>query len=197
VPSSAVHTFTDPDDYGAKIRATTSEVTITGRGCFDAKHVCIDLHGLWMQRFSDNLPRIIHAACISGRAMIQFRTTPGPSLVWGGRDMRPTNIVRHSDGESTFQRSSGSASLGSMSLPLEDLATFSESMAKVDLTPPPDATMVAPPPTAMARLQRLHAAAASLAETAPEIIANPDAARGLEQALIEAMVDCLASGDVR
>ena len=44
----------------------------------------------------------------------------------------------------------------------------------------------------MAKLQRLHAAAGHLAEEAPEIIANPDAARGLEQALIEAMVGCLA-----
>ena len=46
----------------------------------------------------------------------------------------------------------------------------------------------------MARLQRLHAAAGHLAETAPEVIAHPEAARGLEQALIEAMVDCLNRG---
>ena len=43
----------------------------------------------------------------------------------------------------------------------------------------------------MARLQRLHAAAGQLAKDAPEIIAHPEAARGLEQALIEAMVGCL------
>jgi AraC-like DNA-binding protein len=48
----------------------------------------------------------------------------------------------------------------------------------------------------MATLLRLHAAAGRLAEEAPEIIANPDAARGLEQALIQAMVDCLGIGDV-
>jgi len=43
----------------------------------------------------------------------------------------------------------------------------------------------------MARLQRLHAASARLAEDAPEIIAHLEAARGLEQALIHAMLDCL------
>jgi AraC-like DNA-binding protein len=48
----------------------------------------------------------------------------------------------------------------------------------------------------MARLQRLHVAAGRLAEEAPEIIANPDAARGLEQALIEAMIGCLSQGEV-
>jgi AraC-like DNA-binding protein len=64
-------------------------------------------------------------------------------------------------------------------------------MAGRDLTPPRDTMIVTPPPSAMTKLQRLHAAAGHLAETAPEIIANPDAARGLEQALIEAMVGCL------
>jgi AraC-like DNA-binding protein len=49
----------------------------------------------------------------------------------------------------------------------------------------------------MARLRRLHGAAVHLAHTAPEIIANPDAARGLETALAEAFVDCLATGRPR
>jgi transcriptional regulator GlxA family with amidase domain len=35
-----------------------------------------------------------------------------------------------------------------------------------------------------------------LAEHAPAIIAHPEAARGLEQALVGAMVDCLAIGNV-
>jgi AraC-like DNA-binding protein len=43
----------------------------------------------------------------------------------------------------------------------------------------------------MARLQRLHAAAEYLARNAPEIIANPEASRGLEQQLIHAMVESL------
>lgn len=49
----------------------------------------------------------------------------------------------------------------------------------------------------MDRLQRLHAAAGYLAEHTPEVIANPDAARGLEQALIAAMADCLCTTDSR
>jgi AraC-like DNA-binding protein len=49
----------------------------------------------------------------------------------------------------------------------------------------------------MAKLQRLHAAVARLAEEAPEIVAQPEPARGLEEVLIEAMVDALASREVR
>jgi AraC-like DNA-binding protein len=60
-------------------------------------------------------------------------------------------------------------------------------------TPRVDEEIVTPPPAAMAKLQRLHAAAGHLAEQAPEIITRPEAARGLEETLIEAMVDCLVA----
>ena len=61
-------------------------------------------------------------------------------------------------------------------------------MAGCDLSPPNDMLSLTPVPHAMAKLQRLHAAAGQLAENAPAIIADPEAARSLEQALIEAMV---------
>jgi AraC-like DNA-binding protein len=111
--------------------------------------------------------------------------------------MSSSDILRHTKREEYHQRSSGSARFGTMSLPVDDLVAVGEAMAKVDLTPPPDALLVTPSPAAMAKLQRLHAAAARLAEDAPEVITKPEAARGLEQALIEAMVDSLTSRDVR
>jgi AraC-like DNA-binding protein len=191
MPSSAVWTFTDPDAYAGSIRATNAEVTITGRGRFTAHLIRIDLHRLWLQRFSDNLPRIAHSANITGRSIISFRTKPGPSLLAGGLEIHPTNVLRHSHAEDYHQRSSGAASFGAMSMPLEDMASVGEAAAGLDLTPPRDPMLVSPPAAAVARLQRLHAAAGHLAEAAPEVIANPDAARGLEQALIEAMVACL------
>ena len=189
MPSSAVQTFTDPDDYSAAIRATRAELTVTGRGHFAAKITRIDLHRLWMQRFSDNLPRVAHSAAMTGRAIISFRTKPGPSLLWSGVEMQPTSIIRHSQGnKDSFQHSSGSACWGAMSLPEEELVSVGAAIAGVDPAPPRDALIVTPSPSAMAKLQRLHAAAGQLAEDAPAVIAHPEAARGLEQALIEALV---------
>jgi AraC-like DNA-binding protein len=65
-------------------------------------------------------------------------------------------------------------------------------MAGRDLTPPPNALTFRPSPQALARLRQLHSAAGTIADRAPEIIENPQAARGLEQALIGAVVGCLA-----
>jgi AraC-like DNA-binding protein len=197
MPSSAVHTFTDPDDYTAAFRTTTAECAITGRGRFAAKLIRINLHRLWLHRYSDNLPRVAHSATIKGRAIISFCTRPGPTQLSGGAEMHPTNIARLPEGVSSFLHSSGSASWGGMSLSVEDMDTVGAAMVGCDLTPPRDRLIVAPPAAAMAKLQRLHAATGQLAEEAPEIIAHPEAARGLEQALLEAMVDCLASPEAR
>jgi AraC-like DNA-binding protein len=78
-----------------------------------------------------------------------------------------------------------------MSLPVDKIVALS-AMAGRDLVAPRDTLRFRPRPSAMARLQWLHATAASLATEAPGIICNSEAARGLEQALIDAMVDCLS-----
>src|SRR5271169_4410812 len=197
MPSGAIHPFTEPKDFAGKNRATKAEMTVMGRGQFNAKLTRIDLHRLWMQRFSDNLPRVAHSAAMTGRAIISFRTKPGPSLLWSGVEMQPTNIIRHSQGKDSFQHSSGSACWGAMSLPEEEMVSVGAAIAGVDLAPPRDALIVTPSPAAMAKLQRLHAAAGQLAEDAPAVIVHPEAARGLEQALIEALVGCLGQGEVR
>jgi|ERR1700730_5843716 len=90
MPSSAVRTFSEPDDYAAAIRATRAELTVTGRGDFVAKLIRIDLHRLWMQRFSESVPRILHSAITPGRACITFRTQSGPSLFWNGVELQST-----------------------------------------------------------------------------------------------------------
>jgi AraC-like DNA-binding protein len=191
MPSSAVDTFADPGDYAMAIRATTIDLTVTERGHFIGKRIRIDLHRLWMQRLSENLPRTLHSAFVPRRAIVTFRTRPGPSLAWGGAELQPSNIIRHNEGESAFQHSSGPACWGAMSLPVADMVSVGAAIAGLDLTPPKDPLVLSPSPAAIGTLQRLHAAAGDLAENAPEIIANPEAARGLEQELIEAMIGCL------
>ena len=80
-----------------------------------------------------------------------------------------------------------------MSLPVADMVTAGAAMAGLDLTPPKYPVMLTPSPFAIAKLQRFSAAVGQLAKHAPEIIDCPEAARGLEQPVIEAMVDCLGS----
>ena len=86
--SSAVQSFTDPYDYATSIRGTKAELTVIGRGDFAAKIIRIDFDQLWMQRFSENLPRILHSANSNGRTVVSFQTHAGPPLVRGGIKVR-------------------------------------------------------------------------------------------------------------
>ena len=78
--SRGVHTFTDPDEFGASFVGTNVELTILGRGRgrFEAKLHFIDFERLKMRRLSDNLPRIGHTADVLDQATIAFRTATGP-----------------------------------------------------------------------------------------------------------------------
>jgi AraC-like DNA-binding protein len=197
MPSSAVRAFSDPYEYAATIRQGTHQLVLTQRGTFAATLTRVDFHRLWMQRFSENLARTSHVDGWGGRAVIAFGTEAGPSLVRNGTALSTNSISWLRPGHSYFQRSEGRSAYGTMSLPLEELAVFSRSIIGHELLVPNDGQTIVPAPGTMDRLQRLHAAAAALAEDAPEVLCHPDAAHGLEQALIEAMVECLGSEDIR
>lgn len=192
---SLVREFSDPDEFAASVRAANVQFSLTGRGNFAAKIVRVDLHRLWLQRFADNLPRVAHVSILPGRAIFSFCAGSSPAVMHNGLELTNTVLRRSGkDGES-YELSAGRAVSGAMSLPVADLAAVVMEMAGCDLSPPPHGQIVTPPPAALASLQRSHAAAGYLAEHAPGIIANPEAARGLEQELIQSLVACLAPRD--
>jgi len=190
MPSSAVYTFTDPGEYTTSFRGSDAQLTVTASGQFSAQLTLIRLHSLQMQRFDEKLPRVLRVAHVHRRATISFIT--GPHQIWGGAELDPTCLTLHNLDQEHFHQSFGLASSSFMSLPVEDLIHAGAIMIGRDLSPPANALTFRPGPRALARLRELHAAACNFAAHAPQIIANPEAARGLEQTLIEAVIDCLA-----
>ena len=195
--SSSVKVFSEPDEYAAAIRQGTHQLTVVQSGIFKAKLTRIDLHRLWMQRFSEDLARTSNSDGWGGRAVIAFATEPGPSLIRNGTELNESSISWLRPGANYYQRSSGPVTYATMSLALDDLAILGPAIVGRELKIPDSAAVVTPSPIAMQRLQRLHAAASVLAEDVPEILAHPDASQGLEQSLIEAMIDCLGGGELR
>ena len=196
MPSCAVRSFTDPDAYAQTVRNANAELTTVGRGRFAGEIVAISLHRMWMQRFSDSLPRVAYVTNAPGRLIINFRAQPGPPLLTGGLDLQPHTILRYAEGQTYFQRSDGASVFCAMSLPVEDVAAIASTLRGVDLKPPRDPASLVPRPAALARLHRLHAAAVDLAGREPHVISNNDAAHAMEQELAHAMVDCLVPADV-
>jgi len=193
--TSAVRSFSDPDAYGAAVRAANVELTADGNADFSAKLISVGLGRLWMQRSNANAGGIAHVSMLSGRAGIVFALPPG--LAFNGVALPVRRIVRYAPAQEFCLRvTAGRLSWAAMGLPIEDLDAAGAALADQDLTPPRGGLIAEAKPEAMARLAQLHATVARLAEEAPEVIANPSTAHSLEQALIEAAVDCLRDADV-
>ena len=197
MPSSSVQNYLGPEQMEAAYTVTKAELTPTARGPFAARVVSVQLDHLWLRRVHENAPRIKHAVHTPARAFMRFLTKPGPGLYIDGVAIAATAIARHSRAQSYYERSTGPVDWGAISLPVEHIARAGAAIAGCDLAPPRDPLIVTPSSASMTRLQRLHAAIESLAVDAPEVIENPGAAHGLEQSLIEAMVDCLSDPTVR
>ncbi len=148
-----------------------------------------------MQRAYANAASIMRFSMFSGRAGILLSFQEG--LVVNGVMLPAGRIARYAPSQEFCLRTSpGSPSVAALGLPIDDFATAGAALADQDLTSPRRGLIAVPGPDALARLARLHAAVGRLAEDAPEVIANPATAHGLEQSLIEAAVDCLCGGEV-
>lgn len=190
-----VRTFTDPDELTSEIRHSDIERTITQRGAFNARFHRIHLHRLWLQHISETLPRVAHTYTKPGRIGLSIRTSPGPAIVRRGAELSSTDVVIVARPDQSFHHVlTGPTSYGGMHLPVDDFAALSETMLGCE--PNTLKEIYKPPPGRMQSLQRLHAAACVLAEDAPAVLAHPEVARGLEQALIEAWMNCLHGDEI-
>jgi AraC-like DNA-binding protein len=201
MPWSAVRRFADPDAFFASIRNLQIEGLVERRGEFRAESTRIDLHRLWMHRFDESLPRIMKVTPSGTRAGILFAIDPEqPPMQANGVETSQNQIARFGLQRDWYLRSSAGSEWGTMSLAREDLAAAGSAIIGRELVRPTFAGSIAPSAPALSRLRKLHEAACHLAKTAPDILARREVAPAIEQALVEAMVFCLAdshSNDVR
>jgi AraC-like DNA-binding protein len=194
MPSSFVQTFTDPDELTEAVRGAAVEFTVTERGNYSATLSVIDLGTIWLQHLSTDLARTFQIEFLQPLANVTIQTEPGPSQVRNGIEYGFTDMSRSDRGHR--DRSAGRASTGSVKIPLVEIDAIGRSLLGQDLTSLSDAQTITPPPDAVARLRRLYGAALDLAKDAPAVLSHREASRGLEQAVIEALMDCFGRGEV-
>jgi len=194
MPQSTVTTFTDPSRFQEAVRSAEVEVLVTARGDFRAELTHIDLHKLSIQRGRETLPRVGRGAMNAERAAIYFligaNQEPG---YHSGAELSPGEIVINQAASTYHHLTSAFCRWGDMSLNWDDLAAGERALAGVDLAPSPLPQILRPQPAPMSRLLNLHEAAGSLAQTAPDLLAQSEVARALEQALVHAIIACITN----
>lgn len=196
MPDSAVLSFTDPDVYHANFRRARVEGVVIGRGEYRAEATSVDLHRLRMQRGDESLPRVLIVSPSEDRAPIVFGTNQNqPAMHFDGRELPQHEIIVTGSGVPIHFRSSGACRWGSMSLTFKDLEAAVQAVTGREFIAPFFTQFIRPPPAFLARLSSLDEAAGHLARTAPDILAQPEVARALEQGLVHAMVLCISGGE--
>lgn len=195
MPSSSVLMFTDPDEYARHLQQGPVDLTVMRPGHFTATLCTVELRHLAMQRLSEELSRTSHVDSRGERAFIAFRTEAGPPVIRNGVELSTASFARLSPGQSYYQHTSGPTQHAGISFPLDEMAQICAT-AGCERTPTDDDVTITPPSETMARLQRLSRATGDMANDAPMVLTHPEVAHGLEQAIIETMVDCLSGGRI-
>jgi AraC-like DNA-binding protein len=144
----------------------------------------------------ENLPRISFGSLSSKRIFVSFPTSATP-LTWDGVELNLGDFVFHSRGERLHQRTTGEGRWGLISLLPKQLAFSSTALTGQRILPPAAGRVLRPPHLAATRLLRLHSKAHRLLEISPELIVDPGIARALEQELLHALINCLATDDTK
>jgi AraC-like DNA-binding protein len=192
MPGSSVTAFADPCAYQEAVRSAQVEVLVTARGDFRTELTRIDLHKLSMQSGRETLPRVGRGALNAEHTAIYFLV--GADQVPGhhcGAALSPGEIVINAAGSTYHHVTSALCHWGDASLSADDLAAAGRALAGRYLTPSYLPQIRRPRPALMSRLLDLHEAAGSLARTAPDLLAQPEVARALEQAFLHAIIACM------
>jgi AraC-like DNA-binding protein len=188
-------TFTDPFPFQEAIRAADMEIIPTAKGEFRAELTQATLDKLWMQRLSENLPRVHKGAIKRGRRVFSFLTEDQPEVYHCGRLFAKGELIAD-DFDVQHAITAGSYRLGSVSLSPEDLATACNAMVGCGFDTESSKHFIRPSPELMERFQRLHELTGEIAKTTPELLEMPEVVRALEQQLIHVLVRCLTEGAV-
>src|SRR6516165_3387701 len=198
MPGSGTSTFIDPDDYQASLdRVPLDLLLVTSRGEFKASVTSARLNHLYLLRSEEDFPRVAYISLSPALVFVGFPGRSSPPIVWGGVELHPGEIVLHSSAERFHQRTAGPCSWGLIGLASAQFERYSKTLTGKALTAPAAGRVLWPAARNSARLLRLFTQACRLAQTRPKVLGHPEVARGLEQGIIHALMNCLRSTRVK
>jgi AraC-like DNA-binding protein len=189
MPGSTTSVFGEPDDFRAALRKHGNvNFYLTGHGRLLARLTKLKMYRLCTAAVVENLPQIGFWAVPPDAVMVVFPIGDRPPPIWGGN--RPTNsdLITFGPDHRVHVRTHGPCRWGAIWLSAQVLAGYFHELTNGTLTLAPVAQLWRPP----RRLLQLHAAAIRAVEVRPETIVDPEAAHGMEQQLVEALVKCLS-----
>jgi AraC-like DNA-binding protein len=197
MPGSGTRTFLEPDHYEASLRQAQIEILVALTPQFKARLTWAELHDLEVLRCEEDFLRVAYVCLAPQLSFVTFPVHSGPVPVWGGTELRPGEIVLHGRGERLHQSTPGSFIWNVIALDPVQLEQYGRALSGKPFSLPLEGKILRPSTRDVARLRRLHAQVCRLAETKPKLLAHTEVARAIEQGLIQTLVACLTTPNIR
>jgi AraC-like DNA-binding protein len=195
MPGSATMVFSEPEDLETALHADGYlGLWVTGRGQFRARLTRVALNCLHLYAVEEQLPRIAFIAVPADMMLISFPIGAGAVPVYGGIGMQADKIISIGPGQHVHARTDGPCRWGAIWLPVKEMVRYGGALTGAPFVIPPFIQIWRPPQVVGKDLHRLHATATRIAEIHPRALVAAEAAHGLEQQLIHAVVECLSAG---
>jgi AraC-like DNA-binding protein len=194
MPGSVISAFTEAVDFEAALReGGCLGLLVTGPGTFRARLTRIALLRLRLSAAEEHLPRIAFVAVPADTILVGLPGGRGRPPVWGGMSIGPREIMTVGPGERLHMRSDGPSRWGAIRLPASELDRYGSVMTGTAFATP-SAALRWSRPAATRHLRHLHSAAIGFVEGRSKALIDAETAHGLEQQLIETLVECLSQG---
>ena len=194
MPGSHASVFGEAEDFQAALSADgVAGLLVTSRGQFRARLTQLTLDGWRLATVEEEQPRIAFVAVPAGMVLVSFPIGEGPSPVWAGVEIRNGEMITLGPGLRLHARTLGLSHWGAIHVPNHQLADYGRVLSGAGFVVPPVARW-RPPRAAVRQLRDLHRAASRMAEARAGALNDPQAAHGLEQQLLGALIECLSEG---
>ena len=181
----------EPDEIRIPVPGLHLQVTVNERASYAATAAALQLDRLWLAFAEDNAAHTVRVQMPAD--LMTFALLPGaqPAVLAGGVPFKRHQLNQHCPGRDYHQTTEGPSLTGSIMLAPEALCGFAAAMGATLPTTNVN-QLIEPSVYALQRLLRLHLSAMRLVRETPDLISRAEAMRGLENAVLDALLGCVS-----
>ena len=197
MPGSAIGRFESTADYAENLRELEAVITPTQPGPFEATLIRVELPLTRLIDAQESAARIGFLSIPRGWRYALFATQPDLPLLWNAEALSFDDVLLAGEGRRLHQRTAGAARFGAVAIRSQTLQQYFDGLAGGAAAIPAETCVIHAQAGPKKRLLHLHARIVRTIQSRPGMVCHPEAARAIEQELIEVLVTCLVNGEVR
>lgn len=195
--SAVLSVFSQLGEFQAAMRSEANlSLLLTHGGRFHARLMRTTLNGMRLMEVQESLSRIGFVQVPSNEILVCLPGRRRPAPVWAGFELGTNELIVLGPGQCAHVRTENACSWKVFSLPLDKLSWYYSALTGRPPALPTAACFRRAPPLASRQLVDLHDAAIRMIRTSPEATASGEALHGLEQQLMDVLIECLSAGSM-